>query len=289
MSPLAEVFAPVDSFTFVFIYACVIVGVVMVAFVWRAIYERAKRNDRTREVPTWDDLTRTDYNDAAPEPDLAEVDPSAASMWRDLKPMTAADLDALNANIQHGTPMPERDVPVLGLDDLRALVQEQRATDLRQAERDRLNRPWRLHEGKPDRPECRDEYTRPGGRQHGDRSVCCGLLAWHDGDHEETDTGNTWPQAGSDPNGEVDPDPRRFLGRRAAEWDGHLGIGQVDDREQPREAQPDEDHTSMLTYPLDGPAQRTCAQGCGYWPCPGTAEFWQQAVDANKPVNGSQP
>jgi len=47
--------------------------------------------------------------------------------------------------------------------------------------------------GRPAQPACGVEYTRPGGRQPGDRIVRCDLTRGHDGDHEETDTGSTWP------------------------------------------------------------------------------------------------
>ncbi len=42
---------------------------------------------------------------------------------------------------------------------------------------------------------CGNQYERQGGRQRGDRIVCCDLLIGHPGDHEEIDTGNTWPAA----------------------------------------------------------------------------------------------
>lgn len=45
---------------------------------------------------------------------------------------------------------------------------------------------------------CRAEYTRPGGRQPGDRIVRCDLPAGHrrwGSDHRETETSTTWPVA----------------------------------------------------------------------------------------------
>jgi hypothetical protein len=42
---------------------------------------------------------------------------------------------------------------------------------------------------------CPNEYTRPGGRQRGDRIVRCHLPAGHTGEHEEADTERTWLNA----------------------------------------------------------------------------------------------
>lgn len=43
-----------------------------------------------------------------------------------------------------------------------------------------------------DNQRCRDEYERPGGREHGDRIVKCHLKPGHRGEHEEAETGITW-------------------------------------------------------------------------------------------------
>lgn len=40
---------------------------------------------------------------------------------------------------------------------------------------------------------CLHQYERPGGRRHGDRVVECRQWAGHPDDHEEADTGFTWP------------------------------------------------------------------------------------------------
>jgi len=40
---------------------------------------------------------------------------------------------------------------------------------------------------------CGSEYTRPGGRERGDRIVRCHLAPGHPGEHEEADTEVTWP------------------------------------------------------------------------------------------------
>jgi hypothetical protein len=43
------------------------------------------------------------------------------------------------------------------------------------------------------RDRCTARYERPGGRESGDRIVACHRPAGHPGDHEEADTGVTWP------------------------------------------------------------------------------------------------
>lgn len=58
---------------------------------------------------------------------------------------------------------------------------------------------------------CPARYERPGGAQPGDRIVHCTLLEGHDGDHEETFTGSTWPATTA-------PQPKpRDLEREASE------------------------------------------------------------------------
>lgn len=49
--------------------------------------------------------------------------------------------------------------------------------------------------------QCRAEYERPGGREHGDRIVRCGKVLGHLGDHEEVDGGATWPREAADRSG----------------------------------------------------------------------------------------
>ena len=53
--------------------------------------------------------------------------------------------------------------------------------------------------------QCRAEYERPGGREHGDRIVRCGKVLGHRGDHEEADGGATWHRGAdhTDPRGVV--------------------------------------------------------------------------------------
>jgi hypothetical protein len=87
---------------------------------------------------------------------------------------------------------------------------------------------------------CAAEYQRPGGRQHGDRIVRCDLLTGHDGDHEETATGSTWPRT-PEP---IDPRPASMLRR-------------VDFDTQPEPAEPtthgqhDQGERRTVTIPLD--------------------------------------
>jgi hypothetical protein len=166
------------------------------------------------------------------------------------KDVADAAMDALTDNVHYGTPMPERDdlAPAMDLGDLRALVRERQVTDRRQAETGQperqvryiITRPaigWDDHEGTRGewiRLECEFglRHDNPGP----DAQPVVDRIAWNGAVMGRI----VWPW--TDPNGEVDPDPRRTnLARLAAVHEQHLGIEpEHDDRipDNPWDAMP---------------------------------------------------
>jgi hypothetical protein len=70
-----------------------------------------------------------------------------------------------------------------------------------------------------DAPLCGHEYTRPGGRQHGDRILRCDVPQGHVGPHMEIETESTWPRAYTAPGWPPISERDEHLGAWAADRD----------------------------------------------------------------------